>query len=240
MLSLKTPSRTLLAQRGSLLYLSQATTQTTTHLDSFGTNGEHRSALAFGEPKSCSMSGAQRRVALIKVPIARVLLASLSFALACGILIGGWLYADRKTTLDECLRAAEGWAIQSDIGERFGGCDTLAREAAMKHEARAYRFMALRSEISGDFAAARRHWETAIKLGDNEANLALISLISSVPGQPNCKRIGDALDAYKADTDSERIRKYEMSDFVMSGDCPFSDEARRRALGPNWSWSAPK
>lgn len=177
---------------------------------------------------------------MIKGVIARILLASLSFALACGILIGGWLYSDRKTTLSECLRAAEGWTIQGDTGERFGGCDTLAREAAIKHEARAYRFMALRSEIYGDFAAARRHWETAIKLGDNDANLALISLISSVPGQRNCKRISDALDAYKTDTDSERIRKYEMSDFVMSDGCPFSKEARRKALGPNWNWSAPR
>lgn len=177
---------------------------------------------------------------MIKGSIARILLASISFALACGIIIGGWLYSDRKTTIEECLRAAEGWTIQGDTGGGFGGCETLAREGALKHDARAYRYMALHSEISGDFAAARRHWETAIRLGDNEANLALISLISSVPGQPNCKRISDALDSYKANTDNERIRKYEMSDFIMSGDCPFSEEARRKALGPNWSRSVPK
>ncbi|WCM25758.1 hypothetical protein NDN01_17170 [Sphingomonas sp. QA11] len=177
---------------------------------------------------------------MIKGTLARILLACISFALAGGAVIGVWLYSDRKTTLGECLRAAEAWTIQNDAGERFGGCDALARKAAVNHDAKAYRYLALHSEISGDFVAARHHWETAIRLGDNEANLALISLISAVPVLRNCKRISDALGAYKADTDGERIRKYEMSDFVMSGDCPFSEEDRRKALGPNWKWSAPK
>lgn len=84
---------------------------------------------------------------------------------------------------------------------------------------------ALHIGISGDSASAWCHWKTAIGLGENEANLALISLISSDPGQPN----SDALDAYKTDTGNERIRKYKMSDFVMSDGGPFSHETRRRA-----------
>jgi hypothetical protein len=176
---------------------------------------------------------------LISTTITRILLLSVSFTLACSVLVGAWLYSDRKTSLKECLRAAEGWTIESVTGGSFYGCETLAREAALKHDSRGYRFMALHSEISGDFTAARHHWEAAIKLGDNEANLSLVNLISGDTSPANCKRISDALASYKADTENKQIRKYEMSNFVMSGDCPFSKEARRKALGPNWSWSAP-
>jgi hypothetical protein len=166
--------------------------------------------------------------------IIRLLGLLLSLVLVCTIFVGTWLSSDRKSSIDECVAS-----VDNPMSKRQPlaslGCAKLAREAALKHDHRAYRFLARRSEMSGDLVAARRHWETAIKLGDNRANIALLSLISNDSSASTCKRIREALTSFRADTENERITKYETASFVMDRGCPFSEEERREALGPNWN-----
>jgi hypothetical protein len=91
-----------------------------------------------------------------------------------------------------------------------------------------------------NFATAKRHWETAIKLGDNHANIALLYLLGRDSSASSCKEIRKVLASYKADTENKRITKYETASFVMDGGCPFSEEERREALGPNWKSGLPQ
>jgi hypothetical protein len=169
----------------------------------------------------------------------RLLGLLISLGLVCGIFVGAWFDSDSRTTLDECVASVDD-PLSMDPPSPSPNCARLAREAALKRDHRAYRFMARRSEISGDFATAKRHWETAIKLGDNRANIALVYLLSNESSASNCKEIRDALASYRADTENKRITKYETARFVMDGGCPFSEEERREALGPNWKSGLPQ
>lgn len=169
----------------------------------------------------------------------RFLALLLSVILVCGVFIGAWLDADSKMTLDECVASVDD-PMSMNQPAPSPSCARLAREAALKRDHRAYRFMARHSEISGDFAMAKRYWKTAIKLGDNRANIALLYRLADDNSASNCKEIRDVLASYRADTENERITKYETASFVMDSGCPFSEEERREALGPNWNSSLPQ
>ncbi|WEJ99433.1 MAG: hypothetical protein P0Y59_21355 [Candidatus Sphingomonas phytovorans] len=171
----------------------------------------------------------------MKKIVRRIVLAVLVVTLVCVITIFVWFTSIPRKSLDQCLIAVRAWEIQdSNAFVIFYGCEKLAEEAINGRDARGYRFMSYYNDkIKGDAWQGRNYMRGAMDIGDENAKLDLVKLIIDDPEALQCTNMLETLASYKPSTPVQIAEKNKVISQIKQGDCSYSSELRRKALGPD-------